>query len=423
MRPRAASTGFMAPTVPISGAAHLGRNDTPGRPNDRGRNDVVDLHLSLVNSHRGQMPIAGVLAVLLIGELIAFNVPGKAELLTVLLSVPTCMAAIASFRNRAYTIPVAVVSIALTSIVIGYRQVETITLLSPLTVAETAACLVLTAVVVREETRRTAVWSVSALIAVSLFAAFVRENWFYYGHRQEIAGALVLGLLAVGTGMYFRARDTESSRMVAVAVTDAQKEERIALARELHDVVAHHVTGMLVQAQAALVVSDDDPGAAHRLLPGIVRSGTDALGAMRRMVGTLRQGETDVATTDLAADVIAAVERTRELGFETTLRIDLPDNVPPEVGRSVLRLVQESLTNVHKHAQSPSMITVDIFRTTGRSLRVVVTDDGRPHGQGQGGYGLVGMRERVDLLGGLFSAGPRENGWQVLAELPLEGKS
>ncbi|WP_177220939.1 sensor histidine kinase [Lentzea xinjiangensis] len=375
-----------------------------------------------MDSHRGQWPIAGVLALLMLGELILMNGPRSAEALVWLLSVPLCIAAVTSFKSRAFTIPVAVVSIFVSSIVIRVFDVFVQTILSPLSIAETAACLVLTAVVVREEPRRAAIWSVGSLMAVSVFAAIVRENWLLGRNYNEMLGALVLGFAAVGTGLYFRARDTESGRLLAAAVTDAQKEERIALARELHDVVAHHVTGMLVQAQAALEVSDDDPRAAHRLLPGIVRSGTEALGAMRRLVGTLRQGEHDVATTDLAADVISAVERTRELGFDTRLRIDLPDDVPPELGRSVLRLVQESLTNVHKHAVSPTMIDVEISRTPQNALRVVVTDDGRPGEPNQGGYGLVGMRERVDLLGGLFSAGPRENGWQVLAELPLEGK-
>ncbi|HUQ57346.1 sensor histidine kinase [Lentzea sp.] len=376
-----------------------------------------------MDSHRGQWPIAGVLALLMLGELILMNGPRSAEALVWLLSVPLCIAAVASFRSRAFTIPVAVASVLASSFVIRLFDVSTQTILSPLTIAETAACLVLTAVVVREEPRRAAMWSVGSLMAVSLFAAIVRDNWFLSHNYSEMFGALVLGFAAVGTGLYFRARDSESGRLLAAAVTDAQKEERIALARELHDVVAHHVTGMLVQAQAALEVSDDDPRAAHRLLPGIVRSGTEALGAMRRLVGTLRQGENnDVATTDLAADVISAVERTRELGIETRLRIDLPDDVPPELGRSVLRLVQEALTNVHKHAQGPTTIDVEISRTARNALRVVVADDGRPGELNQGGYGLVGMRERVDLLGGLFSAGPRENGWQVLAELPLEGK-
>lgn len=380
------------------------------------------LPLSPVDSHRGQWPIAAVLALLLLGELILMSTPSSAEALAWLLSVPPCIAAVASFKSRAFAIPVTVLSVFVTSFVIRLFNVNLPTLLSPLTIAETAACLVLTAVVVREEPRRAATWSVGSLMAVSFFAAIVRDNWLSSANANEMLGSLVLGSMAVGTGLYFRARDSESGRLIAAAVTDAQKEERIALARELHDVVAHHVTGMLVQAQAALEVSDDDPRAAHRLLPGIVRSGTEALGAMRRLVGTLRQGETDVATTDLAADVITTVERTRELGFETRLRMDLPDDVPPELGRSVLRLVQESLTNVHKHALSPTMIDVEISRAPGNALRVIVADDGQLHELNQGGYGLVGMRERVDLLGGLFSAGPRENGWQVLAELPLEGK-
>ncbi|SEQ74127.1 Signal transduction histidine kinase [Lentzea albida] len=380
------------------------------------------LPLSPVDSHRGQWPIAAVLALLMLGELIIMGDLGTGGALVWLLTVPICIVAVTSFKSRAFTIPVAVVAIFLVSLVMGFFHVSVPTILSPLTIAETGACLVITAVVVREEPRRSATWSVGALVAVSFFAAITRGNWLFGSNYNEMIGSLVLGFAAVGTGLYFRARDAESGRLIAAAVTDAQKEERIALARELHDVVAHHVTGMLVQAQAALEVSGNDPQAAHRLLPGMVRSGTEALGAMRRLVGTLRQGETEAATTDLAADVIAAVERTRELGFETRLRIDLPDEVAPELGRSVLRLVQESLTNVHKHAVRPTMIDVDISRTSAGALRVVVADDGQVHELNQGGYGLVGMRERVDLLGGLFSAGPRETGWQVLAELPLEGK-
>ncbi|WP_394615490.1 sensor histidine kinase [Lentzea sp. JNUCC 0626] len=376
-----------------------------------------------MDSHRGQWPIAAFLALLMVGELLVMGQPGQAGALVWLLTVPVCIVAVTSFKSRAFTVPVAVASAVLVSFVIMTFNVNVPTILSPLTIAETGAFLVITAVVVREEPRRSATWSVGALMAVSFFAAIVRGNWFSSGNYNELLGSLVLGFGAVGVGLYFRARDTESGRLIAAAVTDAQKEERIALARELHDVVAHHVTGMLVQAQAALEVSEDDPQAAHRLLPGMVRSGTEALQAMRRLVGTLRQGETEAATTDLAADVIAAVERTRELGIETRLRIDLPAEVAPELGRSVLRLVQESLTNVHKHAQSPTMIDVDISRTDGGALRVIVADDGRPGELNQGGYGLVGMRERVDLLGGLFSAGPRENGWQVLAELPLEGSN
>ncbi len=243
----------------------------------------------------------------------------------------------------------------------------------------------------------------------------------YKRQQSNVVGSLLLGTVAVGTGWYFRSRDEDRERLLSSSVSGAQREERIALARELHDVVAHHVTGMLVQAQAALDVAEDDPGAAHRLLPGIVGSGKDAVGAMRRLVGTLRGGGPDVATTDLGADVLAVVERAREQGLPVRLRADLPPDLPPELGRSVLRLVQESLTNAHKHAVEPTEVDVALSWTP-TALRVVVTDDGRQRSAGPAGYGIVGMRERVGILGGLFSAGPHDTGWQVLAELPREGR-
>jgi signal transduction histidine kinase len=361
------------------------------------------------------------MGVLLILELVQFRSPRTAEGLVWLLSVPAAAAAVMVFRQRATAVVVATASIFATSLASEHiAGVYPATVLSPVSVAETAACMVIVAVTAREASLKASVLTVVVLIAVSGHAAFARGIYWWRSDAEVVASTL-MGLLAIGVGLYFRARDAERDRIIATAVTGAQREERISLARELHDVVAHHVTGMLVQAQAALEVSDEDPKAAHRLLPGIVRSGTDALGAMRKLVGTLRQGDADVATTDLGADLLATVERARELGVQVKLRIDLPADIPPELGRSVLRLVQESLTNVHKHAVAPTMIDVEISRTP-TALRVVVADDGQGGGLVQaGGYGLVGMRERVDLLGGLFSAGPRDRGWQVLAELPLEG--
>ncbi|TWP48253.1 histidine kinase [Lentzea tibetensis] len=366
-----------------------------------------------------QWPLAVVLGIALVGQLLLYNASSAREGFVWLLMVPTCGAAVLALKHRTTALVLAVGSIFVTSVAAGALNIFTMSLLSPITIAETMACMVIVAVTVRHGSVKESAVVVVALIAVSTHAAFVREGNFMRSN-SDIAGAVLLGVLSIGAGLYFRARDAERERLITTAVSGAQREERISLARELHDVVAHHVTGMLVQAQAALEVSDEDPRAAHRLLPGIVRSGTDALGAMRRLVGTLRQGETDVATTDLGADVLALVERTRELGLDVRARIDLPADLAPELGRSVLRLVQESLTNVHKHAVSPTMIEVELSRTP-KALRVVVADDGRGGPVQAGGYGLVGMRERVDLLGGLFSAGPREKGWQVLAELPLEG--
>jgi signal transduction histidine kinase len=240
-----------------------------------------------------------------------------------------------------------------------------------------------------------------------------------------------LMLVGVATGWYFRARDRERNQTVRAAVTSAQQGERMALARELHDVVAHHVTGIVVQAQAALMVAGKNPDVALPTLERIERSGTEALTAMRTLVGSLRDGSaawtagtsdaTGQATTDLAADLHGVVENFTGPRVELDLR--LPPELPHEMGRSVLRLVQESLTNVGKHAPDASAVAVRVA-TVDDTLHIRITDDGRkrpanPAG-GSGGYGLVGMRERVELLGGRFEAGPSGYvGWSVEAWLPM----
>ncbi|HYQ65113.1 sensor histidine kinase [Actinophytocola sp.] len=242
---------------------------------------------------------------------------------------------------------------------------------------------------------------------------------------------LFLLFVSLATGWYFRARDRERSQTVKAAVTTAQQGERMALARELHDVVAHHVTGIVVQAQAALMVAERNPDVALPALERIERSGTAALTAMRTLVGSLREGTaawvagsadaTGEATTDLVADLRGVVEDFT--GPPVDIDLDLPDELPHEMGRSVLRLVQESLTNVGKHAPDASTVHLRVA-TNDDTLHIRVSDDGRkrpanPAG-GSGGYGLVGMRERVELLGGKFEAGPSGYvGWNVEAWLPL----
>jgi signal transduction histidine kinase len=149
---------------------------------------------------------------------------------------------------------------------------------------------------------------------------------------------------------------------------------------------------------------------------------------MRFLVASMRGAKpagtseaTEQATTNLVADLNAVVENFS--GPAVRLNLNVPEVVPQEVGRSVLRLVQESLTNVGKHALGARSVLVEVM-TSSKELHVRVADDGTgrrtdPVG-GSGGYGLVGMRERVELLGGRFAAGPAEPvGWQVDAWLPI----
>lgn len=297
----------------------------------------------------------------------------------------------------------------------------------PLSFTGLAASMAMVAYAVRYLELRSAAGATAALVAAN--GALLVLN-----HELEPNFLLFLGLLlvvSVATGWYFRARDRERTQTVKAAVTSAQQGERMALARELHDVVAHHVTGIVVQAQAALLVAGRDPDVAMPALEKIERSGTEALTAMRTLVGSLRDGTaawtaggsdaTGQATTDLASDIRALAENF--VGPPVSLELDLPEQLPHEVGRSVLRLVQESLTNVGKHAPDATDVRVRVT-SSADELRIRVSDDGaqrpvNPAG-GSGGYGLVGMRERVELLGGRFEAGPSGYvGWSVEAWLPL----
>lgn len=235
---------------------------------------------------------------------------------------------------------------------------------------------------------------------VSLNAAFVRQA----GDLSRADGVqLVLlgGFVAVSAGVLLRMRTRSRALLAAAADERARRDERLDMARELHDVVAHHVTGMLVQAQAALVVAEQDKGRACEMLPGIVDGGTDALGAMRAMVRTLRDNGVAAATTDLTADLHRLAERS---GLPVRMSVELPASVRPELGRSVLRLVQEALTNARKHAHDVTSVEVDV-RLTATAVLLSVVDNGTTRPSHSGGFGLVGMRERVQELGGRFFAG------------------
>ncbi|RSM45455.1 two-component sensor histidine kinase [Amycolatopsis balhimycina DSM 5908] len=290
---------------------------------------------------------------------------------------------------------------------------------------------------------------ISVLSAVVALGAIVNSNQ-PTGHLQTdpqtlsilaFAAALMLGI-SIAVGLMLRSRDSERTTVVQSAVSEAQTAERMALARELHDVVAHHVTGIVVQAQAARLMAERNPQVAVEAMGRIENAGVEALAAMRRLVRSMRGDApagssefSEQATTDLGADLRKLVESANH-GVPTSMHLDLPPDLPHEVGRSALRLVQESLTNVGKHASDATEafvvaeVTVSDAASAGGSasaggeLHLRVTDNGRatvrrPAG-GSGGYGLIGMRERVALLKGRLSAGRGpDGGWRVEAWLPL----
>lgn len=207
------------------------------------------------------------------------------------------------------------------------------------------------------------------------------------------------------------------------AAERAVHEERARIARELHDVVAHSVSVMVVQASAAHRVLERQPDQAAEALGVIEATGRNALDELRRLLGVLRHEEA-AATVDpqpTAGDIHALVEQWREAGMDVSLEVegDAPD-LPAGVGLTVYRIVQEALTNVMRHA-GPARARVAVRYDD--AVRIEVTDDGRgsrPDDVPSSGHGHIGMRERVELFGGTLAVGPRPGGgYRVRAAIPL----
>ncbi|RSN14134.1 two-component sensor histidine kinase [Nonomuraea sp. WAC 01424] len=211
-----------------------------------------------------------------------------------------------------------------------------------------------------------------------------------------------------------RERD-QQARMAAAA-------ERTRIARELHDVVAHNVSVMVVQADGAGFALDSDPEQARLAVRNISKTGRAALAEMRRMVGVLRESEDDDTDYTPQPGLGQLEELVRGAGVPTSLRIGgMPGELPEGQQLAVYRIVQEALTNALKHGGPDVRALVEIDYG-GPELVVRVTDDGRGAAAppSPDGHGLIGMRERVGMYGGAVSAGPRSGGgFEVLARLPM----
>ncbi|WP_331766220.1 sensor histidine kinase [Embleya sp. NBC_00896] len=198
----------------------------------------------------------------------------------------------------------------------------------------------------------------------------------------------------------------------------AAADERLRIARELHDVVGHTMGVIAVKAAISGHVAETRPREALEALRVIEATSRDALTDMRRMLGVLRaEEEPDLRPTPGVTDLPALVERATEAGVRVALRLSGTHDLPEGVGRSVYRIVQESLTNVTRHAPA-SRCEVSV-EADSRCVRIEVTDDGPGGSAGPDGYGLIGMRERAALHGGTVAAGPRTGGgFRVVALLP-----
>jgi len=213
------------------------------------------------------------------------------------------------------------------------------------------------------------------------------------------------------------------SRDAEDRVTRAAAEERARIARELHDVVAHSLSVMVVQAGAAEQLLRHDPRRALGPVRSVQRVGQEAITEMSHLLGVLRDGgpEPGLAPQPGLEELVELVRQSRDAGLDVRLEIDEHlDTVPPGLALTVYRIVQEALTNSRKHAGA-EYASVRVSRLDDHLLLEVVDSGGHgsPTGTG-GGHGLLGMRERVAVYGGTLSAGPvSPRGFRVRANIPI----
>lgn len=251
-----------------------------------------------------------------------------------------------------------------------------------------------------------------SVIGVSL--GLVLLAW-YVGRRIKGRRAY-LALVEERAAYLERERAAEARRAV--------DEERTRIARELHDLVAHRVSMITVQAGAAQTVAQSDPARAMQAMEAVEQAGREALEELRQVLGVLRADGAPGALGPMhgLADIPELVAETERAGVDVSLSTDgTPDALPARVDLASYRIVQEALTNVVKHAGPDPGAEVRLSADDG-ALTIEVIDRGSGVSTLPGsGQGLVGMRERAALLGGSFEAGPRpDGGFRIMARLPLK---
>jgi signal transduction histidine kinase len=254
---------------------------------------------------------------------------------------------------------------------------------------------------------------------------------------SALVAQVLLNLVVFGFSYFFGETAWLSARREAALIEQAEQlrearaaaeeravvTERLRIARELHDVVAHHVSVMGIQAAAARRALDRNADTARDALTSVEEGARTAVDELHRMLGALRTADEPVCAPNAGVDRVAELlDRVREAGLTAEFAVfGDPVPLPDSTSQAAYRIVQEAVTNALKHAGAS---TVDVrLRYLSRELEVDVADDGRgaaATAAGDGGMGLVGMRERVALLGGAVETGNRTaGGYRVRARLPL----
>jgi len=282
--------------------------------------------------------------------------------------------------------------------------------------------------------RRVSVAGIAMVVGVSVLIPFLSVP-FPGAHSDSIAGSAVhlvtiafplAAVLAWLIGNSIRLAQARAEAQRAQAATQTALAERLRIARELHDIVAHSIGIIAIQAGAANRVFDTSPAEARDALAAIEAASRETLSGLRRMVTGLRRADEGPGSGQPAlgpAPGLADLDRLAAQTLDAGVQVEVDwrgsrEPLPADIDRSAFRIIQEAVTNVVHHAGAGECKVV-IDRQDGQ-LSIEVTDNGRGGGPAGTGYGIIGMRERATLLGGDFAAGPRpDGGFRVTARLPL----
>lgn len=260
-------------------------------------------------------------------------------------------------------------------------------------------------------------WSTPLRIAVGFAAIVAGEVAIEWASGGIEAGDWILvfpWLIVAVFALAMRYR----AGMIAGRYEQVRLAERNALAREMHDTVAHHVSAIAVQAQAGQYVVDSDPDAAAKALRSIESIANASIDEMRRMVGILRSAEDlDRTVAPSSLEILAVSERRPTVHVGGDIRLD---RYPAAVGAALFRIAQESITNARRHSRDVTFVDVAVEHV-GDRVEMTVDNDGTPTTRNAGsGFGQVGMRERAEALGGTFESAPRPAvGWRTYTSIPI----
>ncbi|MDT0169804.1 histidine kinase [Pseudarthrobacter sp. BRE9] len=260
------------------------------------------------------------------------------------------------------------------------------------------------------------------VLITSLGRPFDEDLWFIGTGGFWLGGAWAFGRFVARSRL--RISSLEEDRRKAEA---AIAQERAHIAAELHDIVSHAVTVMMLHAAGGRRVIDTDPRRAAQALEVIESVGTEATQELARLLSLLKRpgqksDEDQQSPLPTLSDIHGLIEPVRSAGVQVAVKASGPaGKLDPSVGHAAYRVVQESLTNISKHAGSGTNALIDL-RWEPRTLTLNISDDGggRPenHLDGTSGYGLLGLKERVEVAGGSIEWGPRERGFFLSAHLP-----